>query len=192
MLAVDRADFCPDNPYVDSSSPLGYPGVSINSPHTHARCLELLHGNLSKGSSALDVGSGSAYLTTCMALMVGRMGKAVGIDLVEDMVEDSITNIKKSHQDLLDSKRIKIVSGDGRIGYAPRAPYDAIHIGVSLEAVPQQNGVCFFSYWEQLKPGGRLIAFVGPSEGSQVLQQYDKQRDGTIKKTEVERLPVDG
>ena len=36
----------------------------------HAYALELLRDHLKEGSHALDVGSGSGYLTACMALMV--------------------------------------------------------------------------------------------------------------------------
>lgn len=35
---------------------------------------------------------------------------------------------------------------------------------------------------EQLKPGGRLILPVGPNGGSQMLEQYDRQNDGTFLK----------
>lgn len=36
----------------------------------HAHALELLKEQLSPGKKALDVGSGSGYLTACLALMV--------------------------------------------------------------------------------------------------------------------------
>jgi len=36
----------------------------------HAHALELLSNHLTEGASALDVGSGSGYLTACMAIMV--------------------------------------------------------------------------------------------------------------------------
>jgi protein-L-isoaspartate O-methyltransferase len=40
---------------------------------------EILKDHLKPGMRALDVGSGSGYLTACMALMVGSRGKVVGI-----------------------------------------------------------------------------------------------------------------
>lgn len=36
----------------------------------HAHALELLKDRLTEGKKALDVGSGSGYLTTCMGLLV--------------------------------------------------------------------------------------------------------------------------
>ena len=36
----------------------------------HAHALELLKDHLYEGAAALDVGSGSGYLTACMAHMV--------------------------------------------------------------------------------------------------------------------------
>lgn len=48
----------------------------------HAHALELLKDHLKEGNKALDVGSGSGYLTACMALMVGPRGKAVRMFLI--------------------------------------------------------------------------------------------------------------
>ena len=41
----------------------------------HVHALQHLEGQLQPGMSALDVGSGSGYLTACMAYMVGDQGK---------------------------------------------------------------------------------------------------------------------
>lgn len=41
MLAVDRADYCPRNPYVDAPQTIGYQ-ATISAPHMHACALELL------------------------------------------------------------------------------------------------------------------------------------------------------
>jgi protein-L-isoaspartate(D-aspartate) O-methyltransferase len=48
--------------------------------HTYiSLTLEVLKDHLKPGMRALDVGSGSGYLTACMALMVGPRGRVVGI-----------------------------------------------------------------------------------------------------------------
>ncbi len=124
---------------------------------------------------ALDVGSGSGYLTACFALMVmqqetlllatryhffrlqvGENGLAVGIDHVDELVKWSEENVRKGHGELLDKGRLKFVGkrfyingavqgkndfytavGDGREGFAPDAPYNAIHVGAAAPQLPE-------------------------------------------------------
>ena len=57
-------------------------GQTISAPHMHAMCLEHLAQHLVPGARVLDVGSGSGYLTACMALMVGSQGLVVGVEKV--------------------------------------------------------------------------------------------------------------
>ena len=52
--------------YVDAPSPIGF-NATISAPHMHASALELLRGHLFPGARVLDVGSGTGYLTACMA-----------------------------------------------------------------------------------------------------------------------------
>lgn len=75
----------------------------------HAYCLELLREHLGAGKRALDVGSGSGYLTACFAVMVGDAGRVVGIDHVQKLVDWSEKNLRKSHAGFLDSNRVKLV-----------------------------------------------------------------------------------
>ncbi|XP_068040685.1 protein-L-isoaspartate(D-aspartate) O-methyltransferase isoform X4 [Anomalospiza imberbis] len=136
MLATDRCHYAKYNPYMDSPQSIGFQ-ATISAPHMHAYALELLSDQLHEGAKALDVGSGSGILTACFSRMVGPKGQVVGIDHIKELVDDSINNVKKDDPTLLSSGRVKLIVGDGRMGYAEEAPYDAIHVGAAAPVVPQ-------------------------------------------------------
>ncbi|PAV60071.1 hypothetical protein WR25_19557 [Diploscapter pachys] len=162
MLAVDRGDFAPPDPYEDSPKRIGY-NTTISAPHMHATALEYLKNHLVEGAHALDVGSGSGYLAVCMAKMVGRTGKVIGVDHIPQLIELGINNTKKHHADMLDSGRLS----DGRLGYKTGRQYNAIHVGAAAEEIPD-------ALIEQLAEGGRMMIPVGPDKGDQVFLQVDK------------------
>lgn len=67
----------------------------------------------------------------------------VGIEHINELVEISERNVRKHHANLLDSGQIKFVVGDGRKGYKPEAPYDAIHVGAAASEMPQDVS-CYY------------------------------------------------
>ncbi|KFZ45942.1 Protein-L-isoaspartate(D-aspartate) O-methyltransferase, partial [Antrostomus carolinensis] len=152
--------------------------ATISAPHMHAHALELLKDRLVEGAKALDVGSGSGYLTACFARMMGPTGRAVGVEHIKELVQESIRNVQEDDPTLLSSGRVKLVVGDGRQGYPDEAPYDAIHVGAAAATVPKE-------LLNELKPGGRLILPVGPEGANQVLMQYDKTSEGQIIETQL-------
>ncbi|PIN23074.1 Protein-L-isoaspartate(D-aspartate) O-methyltransferase [Handroanthus impetiginosus] len=186
METIDRALFVPDGtpPYVDSPMQIGY-NATISAPHMHAMCLELLEDYLKPGMHALDVGSGTGYLTACFAVMVGPQGRAVGVEHIPELGEFSIKNIKKSAAaPLLEGGSLLIHVGDGRQGWPEFAPYDAIHVGAAAPEIPP-------ALIEQLKPGGRLVIPVGNI--FQDLKVVDKNMDGTLSvqsETSVRYVPL--
>ncbi len=136
----------------------------------HAHALEMLRDKLIPGARVLDVGSGSGYLTACMARLIQPGGKVIGIEHIPELVQLSIKNISKNGRSLLDDGILEIVLGDGRLGYPQGGPYDAIHVGAAAPSRPN-------ALIEQLKPGGRLVVPVGV--GSQRMMIYDKSDDGS-------------
>ncbi|KAJ4822521.1 Protein-L-isoaspartate O-methyltransferase 1 [Turnera subulata] len=186
METIDRALFVPDGTpaYVDSPMAIGY-NATISAPHMHAMCLQLLEENLKPGMHALDVGSGTGYLTACFALMVGPQGRTVGIEHIPELASSSITNIEKSAAaPLLKEGSLSVHVGDGRQGWPEFAPYDAIHVGAAASEIPQ-------ALIDQLKPGGRMVIPVGNI--FQDLQVVDKKQDGSISihsETSVRYVPL--
>ncbi|XP_020537471.1 protein-L-isoaspartate O-methyltransferase 1 isoform X3 [Jatropha curcas] len=186
METIDRALFVPDGTpaYVDSPMAIGY-NATISAPHMHATCLQLLEEHLKPGMHALDVGSGTGYLTACFAIMVGPQGRAVGVEHIPELVTFSIKNIEKSAAaPLLKEGSLSVHVGDGRQGWPEFAPYDAIHVGAAAPEIPQ-------ALIDQLKTGGRMVIPVGNI--FQDLKVIDKNQDGSISirsETSVRYVPL--
>ena len=181
MAHVDRGNFCKNDPYVDSPQSIGY-AVSISAPHMHAYALEYLRDRLEPGCKALDVGSGSGYLTAVMGYMVSDSeksdestsvtnGKVIGIEHIPELVATATANVNKGNSELLSKNIITFVCADGRQGYPKEAPYDAIHVGAAVDTTPT-------TLINQLKPGGKLIVPVGSQNSQQFLKLYTKNADG--------------
>ncbi|XP_078440744.1 protein-L-isoaspartate O-methyltransferase-like isoform X2 [Wolffia australiana] len=186
METVDRGLFVPDGTaaYIDTPMPIGY-NATISAPHMHAMCLELLKHHLQPGMRALDIGSGTGYLTACFALMVGPQGRSVGVEHIPKLVTSSIENVKRSAAaDLMKSGCLSLHAADGRLGWPDEGPYDAIHVGAAAGLLPEP-------LIQQLKPGGRMVIPVGNI--FQELKVVNKNMDGSIStrdETSVRYVPL--
>ncbi|KAL4243250.1 Protein-L-isoaspartate O-methyltransferase [Abortiporus biennis] len=159
MQKVDRAHYVlrREDAYDDCPQPIGH-SATISAPHMHAHAMENLLPFLNPGARVLDVGSGSGYLCAVLHHLVGPTGKVVGIDHISELVDWSV------------------VTGDGRRGYPPAAPYDAIHVGAASPHLPQ-------TLIDQLASPGRMFVPVG--EFYQAILQIDKDANGHITKKEL-------
>ena len=174
MMKVDRADFAPTNPYENNPQCIGY-NVVISAPLLHSYCLEALKDYLTEGSTALDIGFGSGYLTVAMSKMMNDKGCVIGIEHIKDLYDFGYQNISKHHKNLIDSGSIELILGDGRMGYKKKAPFKCIHVGAASMEPPKE-------FIEQLDFGGRLVMPLGP-QGDQYIYLIDKDSKGNINYT---------
>ncbi|KAL7268851.1 hypothetical protein RUND412_008512 [Rhizina undulata] len=141
------------------------------------KALESMFPRLGPGSRVLDIGCGSGYLTAVLAHLVVPGGKIVGVEHIQQLCDLSIENLRKDpvHAKMLDDGTIKIVKGDGRLGYPGEGPYDAIHVGAAASEFHQP-------LIDQLKSPGRMFIPVQSGSFNQYIWEVDKDKDGHLEK----------
>jgi len=111
-------------------------GQTISQPFVVARMCEALA--IRTGDRVLDVGTGSGYHAAVLCALGARV---TGIEIVPALARAAAGRVPAA----------TIVTGDGRGGHPPHAPYDAINVAAATEEIPA-------ALLAQLAPGGRLIA----------------------------------
>src|SRR5437660_5636914 len=116
---------------------------SSSQPTIMAIMLELLE--LKPGQRVLEIGAGTGYNAALMAHIVGEAGQVVTIDIDEDIVQSA-----RKYRAMAGFDKVLVVCGDGGLGYSSAATYDRIILTVQAWDITP-------SWWEQLKPHGRLL-----------------------------------
>jgi protein-L-isoaspartate(D-aspartate) O-methyltransferase len=155
MRTVPRSAFVPtdllDAAHSDAPLPIEA-GQTISQPYIVALMLEALE--LGPGDRALEVGSGSGYAAAVMS----RLCETVhAIERHEELVEASRQTLAE-----LGYANVVVRVGDGTLGWAEEAPFDAILVSAGGPAVPD-------ALREQLADGGRLVMPVGTARRRQRL-----------------------
>ncbi len=149
--SVDRMNFIwPDMvkfSYQDRPLPLGKTGQTISAPHMVAIMLENM--NLNREDTVLEIGTGSGYSAALISKLTDR-GTVITLERNYNLYLFAVKN-------LLIFDRVKVIYGDGLLGYPPNSAdpiYDVIVFAGSIEAVPE---VLF----KQIKETGSLMAPLG-------------------------------
>jgi protein-L-isoaspartate(D-aspartate) O-methyltransferase len=120
-------------------------GQTISQPLVVARMLELLE--LRGHERVLDVGTGSGYHAALLAMLAGHVWTIERHGALSAAAEQAVAE--------LGLQNVTFVVGDGSLGLADEAPFDAINVAAATgEAVPH-------ALERQLAVGGRLVAPVG-------------------------------
>lgn len=130
--------------FMDLEIPLGH-GEFMMAPKLEARALQALA--LQPSDVVLEIGTGSGYLTACLAKLAAQVHS---VDIHEEFKLRAAEQLKALG--LID--KITLRCGDAANGWSQGRRYDAIVLTGSL---PEYRD-CFA---QSLNPGGRLFAVVG-------------------------------
>jgi protein-L-isoaspartate(D-aspartate) O-methyltransferase len=143
---IDRKYFIPeafeDHIYIDRPLPIGKE-QTISQPSTVAFMLEQLQPQ--KGEKILDIGSGSGWTTALLCQIVGSKGSVLGLERVDELVEQGQKNLKKLNLE----EHCKIEKAGDTLG-KPGEQFDKILVSASAEEIPEE-------LFAQLKIGGVLV-----------------------------------
>ncbi|MBM3257851.1 MAG: protein-L-isoaspartate O-methyltransferase [Candidatus Nealsonbacteria bacterium] len=152
---IKRADFLPEDSKnlseINEALPIGF-GQTISQPLVVAFMMELL--DLKEGDKVLDVGSGSGWTSALIAEIVGKKGKVISLDIIQELKEYGEKNVSKYN--FIKKGIVRFFFLDGNYGYEKEAPFDKILASASTVSIPD-------SWKKQLKAGGRIVAPVDSS-----------------------------
>lgn len=182
MRTVPRSKFLPENMQsysaVDTPLPIGF-GQTASAPHMVSIMNEALQ--LETSHKVLEIGAGSGWHGATIAETVApsnaprsNWGHVYTVEIIQGLAEFARKNIMKAGY----GDRVTIISGDGSMGYAEKAPYDRIVVTAAAPDVPKP-------LIDQLRPGGIMLIPIGDISLFQSLVRIVKGVDG---KTEKENL----
>jgi protein-L-isoaspartate(D-aspartate) O-methyltransferase len=147
--------------YGDGALPIGF-GQTLSQPLVVARMLEALR--LQSGERVLEVGTGSGYQAALLRRLTGEVHT---VERLQGLCERARRNWSQAGVE-----PIALLQGDGSLGWAEHAPYDAIVVAAATPRVP-------LALLEQLRPGGRLVVPVGGAF-EQTLRHLVRSPDGAL------------
>jgi len=163
MGKVPRHLFVPDElrneAYDDHPLPIGE-GQTISQPYMVALMIEAL--GLKGEERVLEVGTGSGYEAAILAELCARVFSVERLEELATRARGRLSSLGYGNV----STRV----GDGTLGWAEHAPYEAVVISAAAPCIPRP-------LLEQLKPGGCLVLPMG-EEDLQALVRIRKDKEG--------------
>ncbi|MDQ3898611.1 MAG: methyltransferase domain-containing protein [Actinomycetota bacterium] len=150
FLVVPRERFLPgralDEVYEDKAivtrhDASGAPTSSSSQPSIMALMLDRLE--LTPGMRVLEIGAGTGYNAALLSTVVGDAGQVTSVEVEPDLARAAAAALAEG------GYGATVVTGDGREGWPPGAPYDRIVVTASTDAV-------YRPWFDQLRPGGLL------------------------------------
>ena len=118
---------------------------------------------IGRGGAVLEVGTGSGYQAAVLAEVGARV---FSIEIIPDLAEWAAENLARAGYG-----DVRLLVGDGYLGWSEHSPYDAIVITAAPDHVPAP-------LVQQLGVGGRLVAPVGDAGSRQDLLLIERNESG--------------
>jgi len=150
--------------YEDHPLPIGF-GQTISQPYIVAAMLQ--HLALAPTDRALEIGSGSGYVTALLSCLCAEVYSIERHSELATRAQEAVGRLGYSN--------VHIKSGDGSIGWQEFATFDAILVSAATSQIP---AVLFV----QLREGGRMIAPVGPiaAQELQLIRKLNGESQSTV------------
>ncbi|HPF26729.1 MAG TPA: protein-L-isoaspartate O-methyltransferase [Steroidobacteraceae bacterium] len=148
MRRVPRERFVPsqyrDVAFADTAIPIGS-GQHMLTPQLTGRLLQALA--IRPGDQALEIGTGSGYVSACMAML------GAGVQSLE--IDPALAAAARRNLEACPAAKVEVIVADAFAADAvPGGPFDVIAVTGSLPLYDQR-------FQQALKPGGRLFVVVG-------------------------------
>jgi len=155
MSTVPRHEFVPASQlsaaYSDNALHIG-DGQTISQPYVVAAMTEAL--SLTGSEHVLEIGGGSGYQAAVLSTLANQV---MAIELLPHLADTARERLAR-----LGFSKVSVVQGDGSLGWAPGAPYEAILVAAAAPEIPPP-------LVDQLAEGGRLVIPVGSVEEQNLL-----------------------
>ena len=175
---IHREDFVPVRyrklAFADLDIPLDCGQVMMR-PKIEARMLQSLE--LSEDDTVLEIGTGSGFITACLAALSKRV---VSVEIFEELHGEAERKLRDKGV-----RNVELFVGDVMRGWQPEQAHDVVVVTGSVPAVPEQ-----FRGW--VNPGGRMFVVTGdsPAMEARLLRRLDvtEWAEESLLETDLPRL----
>lgn len=149
---VPRHEFVPAAPLEDAYADIAVitktasDGAALSCasvPTVVAMMLDQL--DIQPGHRVLEIGAGTGYNAALLTHLTGTGGQVATVDIDPD-----VTAHARQALDATGHRDVQVITADGSLGAAERAPFDRIIVTAGAWDIPP-------AWWHQLAPGGRLV-----------------------------------
>ena len=149
LSSVPRENFVPEScrnlAFADLCLPLGRDEVMMK-PVVEGRMLQAV--SVQPGESVLEIGTGSGFITACLARLAGQV---LSVEQHADFADAARARLNAAN-----INNAQVETADAVRGFDPGQSFDVMVVTGAVHVLPQ--------HWRGwLKPGGRLFAAIGDS-----------------------------